>query len=580
MLRHCVGEGMVRRSARRWLSWRIFAWLLTIACSVDGGPVFAEPPTAAAKADGKAFGAAINPKAISAAKTAPTSGSVPNFTADPSQKSYYSAPGSLAPAAAAMASGNVGYQQVQTSIAVRPKIPPAQVTDTIARGKAVAETPLAYTSGFTASGTPGSCHPLPPASGSPGTYEQSCNTGFIAGSTNQTCPVVVKHTITTVTDYRYSCSDGNGFDSCSIFPDPPLCTVTGSKPGKCLQGYYQNGRFICTEPGETIYLLSCAAPVPGATLQGTSTRKVDNRTIDDSACNTIKANAQCNVSSETCVDASPPTRTISDVPITEACWGWTRTYACNGLTPAEDCSSLPKGCVFERTECISPTQSPCLTTDDVYLCPLPARPSETQSICDGDVYCLNGSCDTIDRTPNTDFGKAVVALNAIDQAGKEFDPKTLQLFKGARMTCSKTIFGVTNCCVPRGFPLIGSCNAEDKALKKQREKGLCHLVGSYCSSSFLGICLSKKEAHCCFISKISRILQEQGRPQIGFPWAKPKDEKCPGFTIDQFQHLDLSKMDFSEVYAEFTNAAKLPDELATANDLKTKITTYFKSKTS
>src|SRR3546814_13259569 len=71
----------------------------------------------------------------------------------------------------------------------------------------------------------------------------------------------------------------------------------------------------------------------------------------------------------------------------------------------------------------------------------------------------------------------------------------------------------------------------------------------------------KRTAYCCFESKLSRVLQEQGRTQLGKPWDKPKKEQCLGFTIDEFARLDLSVMDFTEVYADFMDAAKLPDEV-------------------
>ena len=59
------------------------------------------------------------------------------------------------------------------------------------------------------------------------------------------------------------------------------------------------------------------------------------------------------------------------------------------------------------------------------------------------------------------------------------------------------------------------------------------------------------------------------------PWAKPKTEQCRGFTLEEFSRLDLSQMDFSEVYAEFTEAARLPDEIAVATDLQQKIEDYY-----
>ena len=114
-----------------------------------------------------------------------------------------------------------------------------------------------------------------------------------------------------------------------------------------------------------------------------------------------------------------------------------------------------------------------------------------------------------------------------------------------------------------------------RRLSERDAQGLCAFVGTYCSDSFLGVCLTKKKVYCCFESKLSRILQEQGRKQLNKPWGKPKTEQCRGFTLDEFSRLDLSQMDFSEVYAEFTEAARLPDELTAASDLQQKIEDYY-----
>lgn len=68
---------------------------------------------------------------------------------------------------------------------------------------------------------------------------------------------------------------------------------------------------------------------------------------------------------------------------------------------------------------------------------------------------------------------------------------------------------------------------------------------------------------------------EQGRRQLPKPWDKPKEEQCEGFTLDEFARLDLGQMDFSEVYAEFTEAARLPDELETSILIQQKIEDYY-----
>ncbi|MCI1756962.1 MAG: hypothetical protein LKM31_15005 [Sphingobium sp.] len=58
-------------------------------------------------------------------------------------------------------------------------------------------------------------------------------------------------------------------------------------------------------------------------------------------------------------------------------------------------------------------------------------------------------------------------------------------------------------------------------------------------------------------------------------WGKPKTETCEGFSIFEFQQLDLAAMDFSEVYADFMEAAKLPDEAAALVQIQQKIADYY-----
>ena len=200
----------------------------------------------------------------------------------------------------------------------------------------------------------------------------------------------------------------------------------------------------------------------------------------------------------------------------------------------------------------------------------------------------------------------MVGLHALGQANAEFDPDTLTLFSGKRQTCHKPVFGLVNCCAGKASGLITTaagaaaiaggpvaiaalatpfltmfmCSNDEKLLDVQDRMGMCHKLGDYCSDKVLGICTSKSTAYCCFESKLSRILQEQGRPQINKPWGSAKKETCKGFTLDEFSRLDLSVMDFTEVYAEFVDAAKLPDEIETSRQIQERIKAYYDAKKS
>jgi len=542
----------------------------------------AQTTTDAAKADGKAFGKDIGAAAQSAATTQPSADRVPGFGGTPSQSGYFDDPKAMERAAASQASSNTGYAAMRDSMDRRATFNKVDLDAAIARSKTISEDPLAYTSGMGLGGTQGRCVPLPPSSGTAARYKATCNTGYTVESGTQSCTMTLQASVTTVTDYLYYCPRLD--PECTTF-DLPTCRLTGSHPGPCLQGYKEGNRFICTEPGDPISEYTCSTPVSGASLISVTTRQVVTTNKDESQCSGLAADSNCTNPTETCTDSDPVTRIIDGVSVTQPCWAWRRDYQCNRYSPAQDCDTLAStpGCTLEQEYCIT-DEVPCRTFERVYDCPVPDQPQDpNQFICDGDVYCIDGSCETIEREANDEFKDAVVALNAMDQARREFDPDTLTLFKGTRETCSSKVFGILNCCKGKGFPLIPGiqllvalgCSREEMLLHQKDAQGLCAYVGTYCSSSFLGVCLTKRKVYCCFESKLSRILQEQGRQQLGKPWASPKTEQCAGFTIDEFARLDLSRMDFSEVYAEFTDAARLPDELQAATQIQQKIEAYY-----
>ncbi|NNM77687.1 conjugal transfer protein TraN [Sphingomonas sp. ID1715] len=540
--------------------------------------------TSPAKQDGKSFGAAIAGKAQNAARTAPTADTVPNFGGTPSQSALFDNPDAIAAQAGAAASSNPGYRAVRSSIDTRPRIAPVDIEATIARSKAISTDPSTFVSGMGLSGGQGSCRELPPSVQGSGFYEATCNSGVALQQSDESCTIPLQVSVNRTTRYRYWCSDydwqRNGVDDCALFAQGS-CERTGMHPGRCLQGTPKN----CVEPGEPVFELLCNAQVSGTHMLGTEDQTQLSEQRDESTCAGLAGDGACTAVPESCTSSDPVTRIIDGVPVTRPCWAWTRSYHCDRKSQAQDCTDLDSKpeCSFVRQDCLT-EDDPCTTWERVYRCPVPDQMAgPKQFICDGDVYCIGGDCETIDRQPNTEFQDAAVALNAAAQAGREFDPDSLTLFKGERETCHKTVFGLLNCCAGKAFPLIPygqllvalGCDREEILLHQRDAQGLCAYVGSYCSSSVLGVCVTKKKVYCCFESKLSRILQEQGRPQLGLSWDKPKREACRGFTIDEFARLDLSKMDFSEVYAEFADAAKLPEELGTVTAMQQKIADFY-----
>lgn len=90
------------------------------------------------------------------------------------------------------------------------------------------------------------------------------------------------------------------------------------------------------------------------------------------------------------------------------------------------------------------------------------------------------------------------------------------------------------------------CSTNEMQLGLSKGAKLCYKVGSYCSSKVFGSCVTQSEGYCCFNSILNRIFNEQGRAQIGKTWGTPQKPQCLGFTAEELNQIDFSRMDLSE----------------------------------
>ena len=120
--------------------------------------------------------------------------------------------------------------------------------------------------------------------------------------------------------------------------------------------------------------------------------------------------------------------------------------------------------------------------------------------------------------------------------------------------------------------LFGSgCDEKDLQTGSQVAGKDCHYVGDYCELKWpLAGCVQKAKSYCCFNSKMARIIHEQGRPQLqafqpNGAWGVPELPNCRGFTPEEFQGLDFSRIDLSEYFADLQKdlAAKIQGSQAT-----------------
>ena len=105
--------------------------------------------------------------------------------------------------------------------------------------------------------------------------------------------------------------------------------------------------------------------------------------------------------------------------------------------------------------------------------------------------------------------------------------------------------------------LFGSgCDQGDIQTGMQAASKDCHYIGDYCEKKWPMVgCVQKAKSYCCFNTKMARIIHEQGRPQlVSFGadggWGVPAAPNCRGFTPDEFQYLDFSRIDLSEYFED------------------------------
>jgi len=218
----------------------------------------------------------------------------------------------------------------------------------------------------------------------------------------------------------------------------------------------------------------------------------------------------------------------------------------NSTDLSEDCNSPnppTNNCKRQGYTCNSEVRDP-VWIDEMWQCsPFPCFGEEDYEDLDTPV----GATDAIDKGFNDD-GSCYGQIRIFN--GKDMRCRSMDWSLLGKSCCSRwKIGGIAG--------LLGaSCKEDEIALAKyrQEQKDKSHEVGEYCSKKlrlgFTKICIQKKRTYCVFNSKLARIMHEGGRPQLGIKWGSPESPNCKGFTPEQFQKLDFSKIDMSEFYSD------------------------------
>ena len=194
-------------------------------------------------------------------------------------------------------------------------------------------------------------------------------------------------------------------------------------------------------------------------------------------------------------------------------------------------------------------------------------------------YCVGAGCETVPSQANTGFVEATTRLNmALELGGEEFDRDNLRFFTGQRRACHIKLFGLANCCKNSGLLIgLGNCSRSERELAEERNAGNTHYLGRYCSKrTFFGVCIRRSRAWCVFGSKLGRILQQQGRSQLGIGWSS-----CRGLTVAEVEGIDFARLDLSEFTQDLMDGSRepsvsLPDAGDTGSAMRTRIRDFYR----
>lgn len=98
---------------------------------------------------------------------------------------------------------------------------------------------------------------------------------------------------------------------------------------------------------------------------------------------------------------------------------------------------------------------------------------------------------------------------------------------------------------------LAQCSQDENVFQMHKGANLTVYIRDECSKRVLGICVEHTEHYCSFNSVLARIINVQGKTQMGKDVAD-----CTGLTPDQVSRLDFTQIDFSEFTSQLLDEAQ------------------------
>lgn len=268
----------------------------------------------------------------------------------------------------------------------------------------------------------------------------------------------------------------------------------------------------------------------------------------------IESNPSCRLL-YSAISQGPETRLIHSQPIFRDSWARNLLFSCEPSSESKCKTYREQGGILIGKKCL---EENCLGECSLWektfdLGKRGSYQQVTASFKEEEIWGFNDGFEiTYDK--NLDFGSSMATLSIfsdlesnLEETGSDYH-EDLEIFKGEELKCQKSFLNgqAFDCCKKMEGVAVAAklarCTTEEKCLAGKRHEGKCRFIGS--RKTKLGTVT--EHVYCCFPTKLARLLQEQGRKQLGIKWGSSDSPKCRGLTLDELQKIDFSKIDLSE----------------------------------
>lgn len=295
----------------------------------------------------------------------------------------------------------------------------------------------------------------------------------------------------------------------------------------------------------------------------------------------------CSDTSKECV-IKGGTKMVDGFPIYKDCWGYSYNKTCN--YPSKDNCKLYEHCyLVDNKRCLlKDSLGNCVNMEKEFSCKrwepenkenqivrmdFEAKDGQEGLVCKG-IPCIDGNCVDKSYMTNGEMMDSLSKLYATSNM-KPDGEMNFKLFEGFGSHCSKKVAEYSNCCQikPKGWgkELGMKCGKDEQDLAERRLKNLCVYVGQT-KTKKIGVTTVTKEHFCCFGNMLEKVVQVEGRKQLGINFGKEGKPDCRGLTLEEIQKLDFSKMDFTdfinELLVKFTGSYKAPNQKEIASRIE------------